>query len=134
MINIRNVREGVARRPFDCQSVAGGLASGLCPPLSFRHFYIKNRKTVPDVSLNYTFIINRGILKTLFSGSFVVVGCFFFYLSVFNGILRAKRVTLSMNTKKKPFRNILNTMLKIIIDIECDWMSLIVKWNIRHRH
>lgn len=50
VINIRNVREGVARRPMNCQSVACGLS--LCsrsPPLSFRHFYIKNRKSISHV-------------------------------------------------------------------------------------
>lgn len=52
VINIRNVGEGVARRPtVDCQSVAGGFSLLrehyiYMPPLSFRHFYIKNRKTV----------------------------------------------------------------------------------------
>lgn len=108
MINIRNVREGVARRPVDCQSVAGGFrlwAMSLFTTPFVWHFYIKNRKTVSHVSLNktYHYYYYSDILKILSLVSFVGVGGFFLPGTPTNVIplsMPNKRVVLSTNTKK----------------------------------
>lgn len=153
MINIRNVGEGVARRPTNCQSVARGLS--LCcrsPPLSFRHFYIKNRKSISHVRLfectikllllwyfeNAVFI--RGsLLSITYCGISIIIIFFFFcllniyiytieYYTIFNWILYAKQtgciIVETNNVYKK--KNLSINILYAVFQIKTrDWVSLI---------